>query len=487
MRNYISCLSFFLLLNSSIFAQFSGQNLLEYQFGKLPNESAKEFSTVYNRSLLNYNIGNFRSGATIEQFYSPIGSRNYTKFSQYRVQYFSEPIEIKLGHLYETIGRGLLLRSFEIPGAILEDKSYRSRQYFHRDILGASAKFSYKNFSTKIIYGAPTVNVLPLTFTEKERRTDRIGAIQAEYNIGSQNIGLAIMNLENATQNDWYANINTSGSAFSFLNYYGELAKMTNNNSLSDFSSKSAFALYLNLNFSFDGVGLSAEYKNYNNFVIGSGFNEPPALIKEHSYKSLNRSTHVLQPQNEKGIQIEAYKYFANQTVLTLNYTQAINQFKRKYVFHEFFTEYNFFLSEIHDIKVFADLAQDPFNLETDRFSSGLVADWKLNADYSLNTTFEFQALKRQTSKIENQVASLAILIKSKTSFYLIAEKSNDPAIIEMGTKYWFGGGFKYKIKQNHAIQLFAGERRGGPACNSGVCYEVLDFKGIELRISSRF
>ena len=34
---------------------------------------------------------------------------------------------------------------------------------------------------------------------------------------------------------------------------------------------------------------------------------------------------------------------------------------------------------------------------------------------------------------------------------------------------------------------LFAGERRGGTACTSGTCYEVLAFKGAELRILTRF
>jgi hypothetical protein len=34
---------------------------------------------------------------------------------------------------------------------------------------------------------------------------------------------------------------------------------------------------------------------------------------------------------------------------------------------------------------------------------------------------------------------------------------------------------------------LFAGERRGGTACTSGTCYEVLAFRGAELRVLTRF
>ena len=40
---------------------------------------------------------------------------------------------------------------------------------------------------------------------------------------------------------------------------------------------------------------------------MGTGLNEPPALVKEHTYKVLNRSTHVLDPVNETGVQFEAY------------------------------------------------------------------------------------------------------------------------------------------------------------------------------------
>ena len=34
---------------------------------------------------------------------------------------------------------------------------------------------------------------------------------------------------------------------------------------------------------------------------------------------------------------------------------------------------------------------------------------------------------------------------------------------------------------------LFAGERRGGTACTSGTCYEVLAFRGAEMRFLTRF
>ena len=482
----------FLLLSFVFFApelraQFSGQNLMEYQFGRLPNDTESSFSTLYDRFLLDYSLKGFKAGGTLEQFYSPFETRNYTRIAQFRLHFNSKPFELKIGHFYETIGRGLMLRSYEIPGAILEDKSYRSRQYFQRDLLGFTAKFRHKDFTAKMIWGKPLINVLPPTFSDKDRRLDRVAALQAEYSFKGHLLGAAVMQLDNSSGKSWFTMANTSGNIFPYLSYYGELVKNTTELAISNFSSKASFAFYGNLNLSFANFGLSAEYKNYNNFLLGSGFNEPPALIREHSYKVLNRSTHVLQPQNEKGFQLEGFIHFSDESALTLNLTRAVNNFGRKYIFQEYFAEYSFSLKEKHGLKLFTDFAQDPFKLEKDRLSAGFNADWKIGNTSSINTSYEFQTFNRNGNAVQNQAFSFGISTRSKITGYLVTEWSNDQDIVDHGSKIWLGTGLKYKVNHRHSLQLFAGERRGGPACNSGVCYEVLDFKGVELRINSRF
>jgi len=486
-RNILFLLLIMISFSASIQAQIGGHNLMEYQYGQLPGDTTGSFSTIYDRALLDYSYKNFKVGGTLENFYSPYQSRNYTRLSQFRLQYNSKPLELKIGNFYETIGRGILLRSYEIPGAILEDKSYRSRHYFHRDLLGASAKFRHKDFTAKLLYGKPLNNVLPPTFDLEDRRSDRIVAFQSDYLLNGHILGMAVMNLENETVQSWLAMANASGAILPSLSYYTELAKNVSDFAISDFSSEAAFAFYGNLSLSLDRFGLSAEYKNYSNFLLGSGFNEPPALVREHSYKVLNRSTHVLQPQNERGIQLEGFVYFPDKSTLIVNHTQAVNDFGKEYVFREFFAEYSFALKEKHDLKLFGDFAQDPFKLEENRISTGFYADWKLNETFSLNTSYEFQRFYRNPAEVQNHVFSVGFSSKSKFTGYVVSELSNDPVVVDQGTKVWLGTGVKYKINTRHTLQVFAGERRGGPACNSGVCYEVLDFKGVELRLSSRF
>ncbi|NEW81530.1 MAG: hypothetical protein GZ094_04085 [Mariniphaga sp.] len=485
--NYVSLLIISILLSCHIRsqAQLSGNNLAEFQYGQLPNDTSS-ISTIYDRLVLNYNYKWLKANATIEQFYSPIGKSSYVNLSQFSAHLRFKPFEFKVGNFYETIGRGLLLRSFEIPGAILEDLSYRSRHYFNRDILGVSARYNYKNFNTKLIYGRPLNYVFPPTQAFKNRRPDEFAAVYSEYSFKQQTMGLAAMQHSNGGVGKTFLMATASGNISHILSYYTELAKNVSDFGLGDFSNIASYAFYNGLNFTKNNFGISAEYKNYKNFLIGSGINEPPALVKEHSYKVLNRSTHVLQLLNETGYQAELFYTFPDLSILTFNNTLAINNFGQKFVFQEFFLEYDFSISEKDDIKIFTDYAKDPFKLENHRVSAGISTDWKVLKNSAIQTDYEFQSFERMGEYYQNHVFVLGYAYKSKFICNITSEYSNDSFFVSEGSKIWLGANLKYQLNNNHSCQIFAGERRGGPACNAGVCYEVLDFTGIEMRLTSR-
>jgi hypothetical protein len=479
-------LLFFMSLSMRLQAQFSGTNLAEYQYGRLPDDTSS-ISTLYDRLVANYNYKSFKISATIEQFNTPLAGSNYLKLSQFSLQYKLKPFEFKIGNFYETIGRGLLLRSFEIPGAILEDLSYRSRHYFNRDMFGVYARYNYKNFNAKIIYGSPLNYVFPPTQDIKDRRSDTIAAIYSEYSIKKQTIGVAAMKHSNSGNDNVYLMATASGSIANAFSYYTEIAKNVSDYAVGDFSGQSSYAFYGGLNYTKNRFGISAEYKNYNNFLIGSGINEPPALVKEHTYKVLNRSTHVLQPSNETGYQLELFYTFPNLSTLTFNNTIAINEFGNRTVFQEYFLEYDLSIAGKHDTRLFADYAMDPFKLEEHRVSAGLSTDWKISESSSIKTEYEFQTFERLGEQFQNHVCVMGYAYKSKIICNIVTEYSNDSFIVTEGSKIWVGANLKYQVNNKHALQFFAGERRGGPACNAGVCYEVLDFKGVEWRLTSRF
>ncbi len=483
----ILCIVTILLSSTNtLHAQFSGNNTAEYQYGRLPGDTTS-LSTLYDRLAGNYTYKFLKASATLEQFNTPLAGSTYVKLTQFSLQYKRKPLEIKIGNFYETIGRGTLLRSFEIPGAILEDLSYRSRHYFNRDILGISARFQHRNFVTKVLYGSPLNFVFPPTQEIGNRRADTIAAIYSEYTLKKQTFGVSAMTHSNSGNDNVFFMATFSGNVSNWLSYYIELAKNVNDFAVDDFSSQSSYAIYGGLNVALPDFGLSAEYKNYKNFLIGSGINEPPALIKEHSYKVLNRSTHVLQPVNETGYQVEIFYSFPDLSTLTFNNSMAINNFGETFVYQEYFIEYDFSILDKHTIKVFADYAEDPFKLEENRISAGISSDLKFFKASAITTEYEFQTFTRLNENYQNQILVLGYAFKSKLICNLVTESSNDSFVVTGNSKIWFGGNVKYQVNKSNSLQLFAGERRGGPACNAGVCYEVLDFKGVEVRLTSRF
>jgi hypothetical protein len=90
-----------------------------------------------------------------------------------------------------------LLRSFEIPGAILEDQGFRSRNYFFRDVQGLTAKLKLKDFTTKVIWGKPLNNVFPPNQDNSVRRIDEIKAVYSDYNFKKQTLGASFLSLDN--------------------------------------------------------------------------------------------------------------------------------------------------------------------------------------------------------------------------------------------------------------------------------------------------
>ena len=142
-------------------AQVNITNLMEFQQGKLPDETADAFPSIYDRTEIDFRKKGFSVSSTLEQYHTPTDGRSYFDLSQLTLGYKKKRWGFTLGNFYETLGRGLLLRSFEIPGALLEDIGFRSRNYFHRDLLGASLEYRSKKASLKVLHADVLNNLLP--------------------------------------------------------------------------------------------------------------------------------------------------------------------------------------------------------------------------------------------------------------------------------------------------------------------------------------
>jgi hypothetical protein len=260
----------------------------------------------------------------------------------------------------------------------------------------------------------------------------------------------------------------------------------------------SRYAIYASLAYSGMNFGGSMEWKDYHNFFLGSGFNDPPTLVREHSYKVLNRSTHVAQLTNERGYQVEVYYRFKDGQMLTLNTSRARNEAHETYIFQEYFAEVYLPTGGSSSLKWFVDYAMDPFKEEPDRYATGGILETPLLEKWSSLIQMEYQYFERDGligGSVHNGVLIAGVSRGSRLSLSVTWEVSTDPFQtdnistfeVERQARHWIGLDGRYKFNAHHTLALFAGQRRGGPACTSGICYEVLDFQGVELRWISKF
>lgn len=494
---------FFILLiaDSPIaFAQLYGSNTIELQAGNLPFAESRDLTTSYNQLNLFYDSGNISLFGKAESFLSPVSARSFTQFTQKRLQFQDDQLRIRIGNFYETLGRGLLLRSYDIPGSVYEDAFNRTRYAFFRDLEGIAVDVNTQRFQFKALRASPLNNLLPPNFEpDSLRRPDLAEAIQANFYANSAlNIGLIYMRTNGGT-GDYREFISSilEANISSNIQFFGEYA-FESDQAFSFKQDKDSFAFYSGINAFIGSLGGSLEFKNYQNFRLGNGFNDPPSLIKEHTYPVLNRSTHVLNTSSETGFQAEMYYNFEAGHAVTVNVTQAqIGGFIDTRYF-EFFTEALVQVNPYSSVKVFFDYANDELKTEEDRWSFGVISDKSFQRALNLILDLQYQQFERTIDfrKTHNFYSAFSAAFGSEIVLSAVFEASTDPQLTdnpttfpqeESNTRFWPGLNALYKFNPTNTLEIFAGKRRGGPACTSGICYEILDFEGAELRLTTRF
>lgn len=496
MSSFFKCLigfCFLFTLGVSTNAQFRGSNLAEFQYGNIPDTEPQYQGSLYNQLNLSYRYKKLSVSSRMELYSAPFGNSNdYARISQYKLSYKNKWVSLDAGHIYSSLGRGLLMRNYEIPSSIFESLGYRARYGFYKDMHGFSAKFKSKYINVKLLRGNTLTVDLPPTLDYDERRTDLVGGGEIDGSYKNQTLGLIYMRHLNGGNKSNYASVYYNGNIKNF-NLYGELAKRVDSvESISSFSDNEAYGGYLGLNYSINALGISLEYKKYQNFLIGNGVNDPPTLVKEHSSKLLNRNTHVPLLLNEEGYQAEVFYLFENGNMITLNHAFSKNELAtNSFIFREYYADISVYLSERISSKAFIDFSIDPLSNEQERYTGGIELDVE-HLKLGSIVDFELQYIKRETnvkSDITNVLVSYTLSKSGKFSASALLELSNDPFLLADGQKSisYPSASATYHFGRKNKLTVFYGKRRGGPACSSGVCYDVLDFEGVEIRFISRF
>lgn len=485
------------------FAQFSGSNQVSYQIGNQPSESPSNKTNLYNQLNFRYHSGSLSFGLRAE-VYNTDSPFEYNRLSQKYVRLSGDGLRIQFGNFYESLGK-LVLRSYEIPGTIFEDNGTRQRYGFYKDIEGLSVRYENDLIGTKMVFGRPLDFSLPPDVGRKMRRKSIVQGGEVNLLIWDGfTPGYIYLRSDKSSEVNEYSGLNIDGFLSDAFQYYLEYIQNSSPQyNVFALGRKSPHAFYGSLNYSFNWLNIIAEYKDYNEFTLV--FNDPPQLVREHSYTLLNRATHAIEPFNETGYQLEFLINLDNFNTVTLNHSQATNKFGRsKFEFFEYYADINYYLKEDMIAKIFIDYSQDEIFSEKNRYAAGAGIESAISGMWSGNAEVQYQQFDKdfpevagnpsQDYQAKNFLFALSASYGPKFSVGGVVELSNDREstnrLINKKEDIfisWPALNLSYQYDQNNSVSLFYGKRREGNACTGGICYQVLSFNGIELKINTRF
>lgn len=489
--------------------QLSGTNLMLGQAGNRPGLTPRDRQDLYDQLNLEGSFHEARIGVRFETDRNSEQELPYAGITQRWVEWSDGRGRVRVGNLYAMLGRGLLHRSFELPGVVLDPIGLRSRFAFARDMDGVQAEFSAgpvqgQAFSGAMNAGENSLAVEPLGIARysgqlsgveisgRAGETSRLGVAYLRKNAGlapQEESGSAfvdadlldLLGVETISLPSYFEYAQTNGSA-------GDWLKLSR-------GASTPHALYVASGLIWRRLGLSAEWKDYAGFRKGT--NDPPSLVREQPYALLNRNTHVLDAAYETGYQFEASYGFTDLLSATANVSRGDGARLNRY--RERFVELRLAPSAERewDGAVFYDQGEDRVSALADSHVMGATGSVRFRDGWSVRGDLEHLRANQTRGvlppvRFEDLVAVLAVTRADHGSLALSWDRTSDPLVRSV-----FGGGGTFldlvnvvvgaRLSARQEATLTFGRSRGGRACTAGTCYDVPPFEGAELRLVSRF
>ncbi len=497
------------VLATPLQAQTQLSSLSEIQVGNLPEHQPRNLRTIYHQFNLAYALNDFRFGIRSEAFGSSESDRNYGEILQRFASYRRGRFQATLGHFYTIVGSGLLAHAFELPGVITEQRGSRRRYQIVRDLDGLQVRYGLPWGSLRLLRGTPVNSGLPPGLQGIDRRQGTIQGGSLELKPHRHlDTGLSLIHYEIGGRRETGAALNARlrlapllsalGIDGTYADIYGEYAQR-------DFSAARFLsldrdlgrALYFSATLTAGAWGLSFEFKDYRDFVLGQ-INNPPTLIREHSAHLLNRITHDLLADDERGFQAELSYTSAGGQILTANLTRALRRLAPgnddDKSLRELFLQLDSPLGESTEAQFFVDFNRNQILEDQQHRLFGTLWTWSMDPQHTFEFDAQFQDVDRRFGTSDypynNLYFNLVAHRAPGISAAIQLERSTDELATgadPSGTTWWWGLNLNADLLADHNLNLFAGQRRSGLACTAGTCYEVLGFEGVELRLHNRF
>ncbi len=510
-----------LALAPAVRAQVTGDLLLLMRYGDRVYVAPADHTRLYSRVDVGWARDGFAAGGRFESDRSsdndPNGSRltQYDRVTQRWAEWHDAHVRLRVGQIHTILGHGLLHRSYELPGVVYDEPGSGTRYAASRDVDGAllelrAGPFAWRSFSGRFndatyspaseALGAPRYGSL-LTGGQAELRLPWNGRVGAAALRAAPGGGPRRTFASGFAGVDALSAWPRSGVSLPLAVEYAR-----EGGHLSDWATFSRDAnvthgLYASAGLLWGAWSLTGEVKDLDGMRLG--FNDPPPLVREHSWSLLNRNTHLLDAESERGHQLELNAPVHAWVSLTASLARADgappNQASFRY--EERFAELRVAppASDAWEVRGYADDGYDTHDFVGDRHAAGLSLaargprGWAGEFDLERQRVVRIGALTTEsfedlafTLGVSRSGWGLAGLTLTRTTD-LLDRPSDLFGNPTAPSATFVGVTLAADVAARHHAELFVGRRRGGRACVSGTCYNVPALDGAELRWTSRF
>jgi hypothetical protein len=512
-------------------------NLLELQIGRDFANEDEDRRRFFGQFLLDvYPTRDLRLGLRVERFAdspppelfgNPVAEYEYDRLAQRFVEWSSRHARFRVGNGYAILGHGLLFRAFELPGVVRQTQFPIVSYAESRDLDGVTLDAWYGPLELTLLHGTPVI--APDVAPEQPNQVRRAGSVTGGRAmlevVEGLRVGGSVLHADGleaglaTSRAEEFGAVEVDVDLLRFVPGGDDLPFFLR--TVVEYAGRSwqpfdgglrtatgvPHALYSNTQIGWDTGALGIETKDYHQFRLG--VNDPPTLVPEFTHRLLNRTTHVLDPLDEKGHQItlgQRLPDWIGRGSIEAVYAQSegrlevLGEYRDPREYEQFFVALESDPSRSVRVRVYFSDGHDEFEgLEEIRTVGLLASSRRLPHDLAVELDVGHQVRERrgvgEVVRSDDIAVVASVSRASLGTVGLLWERTDDPLFLddpslaedESRARDFVGGTLSWRVDQNHDVLAFYGERRGGVACTSGTCYFVPDFEGLELRVLSRF
>jgi hypothetical protein len=250
----------------------------------------------------------------------------------------------------------------------------------------------------------------------------------------------------------------------------------------SEQSGAAGYGTYVGGSYGNAWLSLLAEYKNYYRFE--NAVINPPTCIKEHVWTLMNRATHLVNLNDERGFIVEGVLTPSDDMTLDGGASEARHR-NGDLLHWEIFGQADYIRSDLVSAALAVSWSRE---YDLGKFTEHL--SWALESDISigeqvLEITLEGQNTEEPSGyDFRDLLTSIAYYPRYDITVVGMFEHTTHE---EAGRDAWFFLDIRMTIADGYEVSLGGGTERGGKKCAGGICFDEPEFAGLKARFLTYF